>query len=83
MTSRESQVKLWPVYRLSSDTYRAFLNGMYPTAPFRSSRGHTYRALRAVDDQGYHLIPVPSRLYKQASGGDPAVEGTRIAIKGE
>lgn len=81
ITISGTQAKLWPVYRLYSDTYRAFLYGMYPTSPFPWSKGSSYRALRAMDDHGYSLIPVPSRLY--GGKGHTAASGKRIAVKGE
>lgn len=81
ITLQGPQLQLWPVYRLYSDKYRTFLFGMYPPSPFDRSPGSAYRAVRAVDDGGYNLIPVPSRLYTVE--GDPAVTGKRIAVKGE
>lgn len=81
ITTIGSQAQLWPVYRVYSDTFRAFLYGMYPDSPFPWSRGSSYRALRAMDDRGYSLIPVPSRLY--GGRGATAVSGKRIAVKGK
>ena len=69
------EVDLLPVFKLESDTYRTFMHGVYPVP------GGSFRALHAVDDRGYNLIPLPSRLYSRCKEDD-GVCGQRIAVKG-
>ncbi|KAK1921498.1 amidase signature domain-containing protein [Papiliotrema laurentii] len=48
------------VYRLYSDTYRTFLFGLYKPLPHGDDP--QYQAFREVDERGYSLIPIASRL---------------------
>ena len=74
-----SQVELWPVYRLYSDTYRTFLFGLYKPLPHGDDP--QYQAFREVDERGYSLIPIPSRLstLHMNNGNGPF----RIGVKGD
>ena len=80
-------LSLYPVYRLYSDVFRTFVYGLYPS-PYRLTNSQyliqrnstPYRALRLLDNDGYNLIPVPSRLYTH--GLDNGVNGKRIGVKG-
>ncbi|ORX38334.1 hypothetical protein BD324DRAFT_607863 [Kockovaella imperatae] len=67
--------KILPVYRLYSDNYRSFVYGSVP------SLEGSHRAVRLVDDKGYSLIPVPSRLYAKCEEEDNGVCGRRIGVK--
>ena len=68
-------VLLLPVYRLYPDLFRTFVSGVYPT------NDRSYRQLRAINKQGYNLIPVPSRLYSRCD--DKGAFGQRLGVKGE
>jgi len=80
---KNAEVDLWPVYRLYSDTFRAFLYGLYEVPRARGVPGQsvTYQAFRHLDNQGYNMIPVPSRLYDLSVPN--GVSGERIGVKGE
>lgn len=80
----QDQLHLYPVYRLYPDIYRAFLYGMYRPnlLPLSPPSGASYNALRAIDERGYNLIPVPSRLYGKTPHSN-GVRGERIAVKGK
>lgn len=73
------KVELWPVYRLYSDMYRTFLFGLYKPLPYDDDP--QYQAFREVDERGYNLIPVPSRLSAgfKGNGNGPL----RIGVKGD
>ena len=78
LTSRRSgskEIEFLPVFKLESDTYQSFMHGVYPVP------GGSYRALHSVDDRGYNLIPLPSRLYSHCKEDD-GICGQRIAVKG-
>ena len=79
----QAEIDLWPVYRLYSDVFRTFLFGTYrvPKNEEDLERGFTYKTFRHLDDRGYLLIPVPSRLYTLRL--DNGVSGQRIGVKGE
>lgn len=82
-TQDRDKVDLWPVYRLYSDTFRSFLFGLYklPLSHVSAENGATYEAFRHLDEHGYILIPVPSRL--SSSGPHNGVRGQRIGVKGK
>lgn len=84
MSRNSDRMDLFPVYRLYSDKYRTFLYGVYRASwlPLAPPGGAKYKALWAVDQWGYNLIPVPSRLYGLTTHPD-GVWGERIAVKGE
>ncbi|WVW83799.1 hypothetical protein I302_105820 [Kwoniella bestiolae CBS 10118] len=72
----DSQLDFYPVYRLYSDTYHAFINGIYPLDA--KGRGR-YKTLNKTDGLGRTIIPVPSRLYGWGSGGK--LKGYRVSVK--
>lgn len=72
---------LYPVYRLYTDIYRTFMYGIYkPLIALPPQLPGGYKALRRVDEWGYNLIPVPSRLYGDQSR---PLNGQRVGVKGE
>jgi hypothetical protein len=73
---RETGLDLYQAYRLYPDRYRCFVFGMYPLEDGNGA----YKPFRRVNEEGYNLIPVPSRMYTE--GARSGIVGQRIAIKG-
>jgi hypothetical protein len=80
-TLDEGLTKLYPVYRLYSDTSRSFITGVYPL----NDGTDKYAPFRELDHNGYLLLPVPSRLYLklEEDGTGNGIKGRRIGVKGE
>ncbi|WWC70328.1 uncharacterized protein I206_104278 [Kwoniella pini CBS 10737] len=69
------EIEFYPVFKLYSDYYKTFVNGIYPIR----DGNETYKTLNKVDKYGNLLIPVPSRLCSENLDGP--LRGDRMAVK--
>ncbi|KAE8152217.1 amidase family protein [Aspergillus avenaceus] len=75
--ARRDEIHLCPVYRLYSDEYGVFVNGVYDSGDGNGT--HRALGLNDVESFGQSLIPVPSRIYTRR---DPRpLAGVRVGVK--